>query len=189
MVSWDIVYKPKEFGGLGFGKISPRNQALLGKWLWRYLKEGSALWHHVILSIYGTHPNGWEANNIIRWPHRCPWKAITHILQVFSTHIRFVVGDETKIRFWEDLWWRDQYLCLQFPRLFRITTTKIRPISVILDSNTSLSWDLVFRRNLTNEKIVDLEKPKSLLSLVRLTPFVPDVKAWISSSSGIFSIK
>ena len=43
LVSWDVVCKPKAKGGLGFGKISLRNLALLGKWLWRYPKEGSAL--------------------------------------------------------------------------------------------------------------------------------------------------
>ena len=32
LVRWDLVCRPKEFGGLGFGKISLRNQALLGKW-------------------------------------------------------------------------------------------------------------------------------------------------------------
>ena len=63
-------------GGLGFGKISLRNLALLGKWLWRYLRESTTLWHQVILSIYGTHSNGWDANTLVKWSHRCPWKAI-----------------------------------------------------------------------------------------------------------------
>ena len=80
LVNWDMVCKAKEFSGLGFGKISLRNQALLGKWLWRYPKEGFALWHQVILSIYGTHPYEWDANNIIRRSHFCPWKAIAHFL-------------------------------------------------------------------------------------------------------------
>ena len=35
LVSWDLVYRPKEVSGLGLGKISLKNQALLGKWLWR----------------------------------------------------------------------------------------------------------------------------------------------------------
>ena len=58
LVNWDMVCKPKEFSELRFGKISLRNQVLLGKWLWRYLKEGFALWYQVILSIYRTHDNG-----------------------------------------------------------------------------------------------------------------------------------
>ncbi|RVW76233.1 Transposon TX1 uncharacterized 149 kDa protein [Vitis vinifera] len=45
LVSWDIVYNPKAKGGVGFGKISIRNLALLGKWLWRYPRKGSTLWH------------------------------------------------------------------------------------------------------------------------------------------------
>ncbi|RVW75616.1 putative ribonuclease H protein [Vitis vinifera] len=45
LVSWDVVCKPKAKGGLGFGKIVLRNVALLGKWLWRYPREGSTLWH------------------------------------------------------------------------------------------------------------------------------------------------
>ena len=53
LVRWDVVCKPKTIGGLGLGNISWRNLALLGKWLWRYPREGSALWHQVILSIYG----------------------------------------------------------------------------------------------------------------------------------------
>ena len=31
LISWDVVCRPKEFGGLGIGKISLRNHALLGK--------------------------------------------------------------------------------------------------------------------------------------------------------------
>ena len=120
LVSWDIVYRPKEFGGLGCGKITLRNQSFLRKWLWKYPLESFALWHQVILSIYGTHPNGWDANNIVKWSHRCPWKVITHIFQVLPIHTHFVVGDGTKIRFWEDLWWGDHPFCLQFPRLFKV---------------------------------------------------------------------
>ena len=39
----------------------------------------------------------------------------------FSLHTRFVAGDGSRIRFWEDLWWRDQPLCVQFPSLFTVT--------------------------------------------------------------------
>ena len=41
LVSWDVVCNPKAKGELGFGKISLKNLALLGKWLWRYPREGS----------------------------------------------------------------------------------------------------------------------------------------------------
>ncbi|RVX15029.1 LINE-1 retrotransposable element ORF2 protein [Vitis vinifera] len=98
LVSWDVVCKPKAIGGLGFGKIVLRNVALLGKWLWRYPREGSALWHKVISSIYGSHSNVWDANTIVRWSHHCPWKAISEVFQEFSKFTWFAVGNGDRIR-------------------------------------------------------------------------------------------
>ncbi|RVW40666.1 putative ribonuclease H protein [Vitis vinifera] len=105
LISWDVVCKPKVKGGLGLGKISLKNLTLLGKWLWRYPRESTTQWHQVILSIYGTHSNGWDANILVRWSHCCPWKTIAQVFQDFSKYTRFVVGDGEKICFWEDLWW------------------------------------------------------------------------------------
>ena len=45
LVSWDAVCKPMVKRGLGIGKIPLRNRALLGKWLWRFPRESTALWH------------------------------------------------------------------------------------------------------------------------------------------------
>ena len=126
---------------------------------------------------------------MVRWSHRCPWKAIAHMLEVFSIYTCFVMGDGSRIRFWEDLWWEDNPLCLQFPSLFKVTTTKNCTISTILGNNASLSWDLTFRCNLANAEIEDLERLMSLLSNIHLTPFVLDAKTRVLSSSGVFSVK
>lgn len=72
LITWDVVCSRKEFGGLEIGKTSLRDCALLKKWLWRFPKESQGLWHQVISSIYGTHPNGWDTNNSIRWSHKYP---------------------------------------------------------------------------------------------------------------------
>ena len=66
----------KEFRGFEFGKIYLQNCVLLGKRLLRFRKESFTLKHQVIMNIYGTHPNGWDANILIRWLNQCLFKAI-----------------------------------------------------------------------------------------------------------------
>ncbi|RVW59605.1 putative ribonuclease H protein [Vitis vinifera] len=99
----DVVCRPKELGGLGFKNTSLRNNALLGKWLWKFPRERHGLWYKVIV-VFMRHPNGWDANIAVRWSHRCRWKAIAQVFQNFSLFIRLVVGDGERIYFWEDLW-------------------------------------------------------------------------------------
>ncbi|RVW34013.1 hypothetical protein CK203_091968 [Vitis vinifera] len=169
--------------------ISLRNSALLGKWLWRYPREGSALWHQVILSIYGSHSNGWDANTVVRWSHRCPWKAIAQVFQDFSKFTRFMVGDGDRIRFWEDLWWGDQSLGVHFPRLLRVVMDKNIPISSILGSTRPFSWNFNFRRNLSDSEIEELESLMQSLDHLHLSPSVPDKRSWSLSSSGLFTVK
>ncbi|RVX05721.1 Transposon TX1 uncharacterized 149 kDa protein [Vitis vinifera] len=182
LVRWEVVSKPKESGGLGFRKISLRNIALLGKWLWRFPRERSGLWHKVIVSIYGTHPNGWDANMVVRWSHRCPWKAIAQVFQEFSPFVRLVVGNGERIRFWEDLWWGNQSLCSQFADLYRVISVKNLTVSNVLGNSFPLAWNLNFRRNLTDSEIDLLQRLMSSLSSVRFSPSLADSRAWSLSS-------
>ncbi|RVW93485.1 Retrovirus-related Pol polyprotein from transposon RE1 [Vitis vinifera] len=61
----------------------PSNLAKEDKHIGGYLT--STLWHQVILSIYGTHSNGWDVNTTVRWSHRCPWKTIAQVFQDFPS--------------------------------------------------------------------------------------------------------
>ena len=151
--------------------------ALLGKWLWRFPRESTTLWHQVILSIYGTYSNSWNANTIVRWSHCCPWKAIAQVFQYFSKYTRFVIGDGERICFWEDLWWGDQPLGFQYPRLFRVVTDKNILISSILVSARPFSWNFNFYRNLSDSEIEDLKSLMRSFDCLHLSPSVSDARS------------
>ncbi|KAM7490623.1 hypothetical protein LguiA_033544 [Lonicera macranthoides] len=72
LVNWEVVSRSKIDGGLGVGNLIKRNKALLGKWLWRFPLESNSLWHAIIASKYGSHPNGWDSSHDINGSLRAP---------------------------------------------------------------------------------------------------------------------
>ena len=58
LVRWAIVFTPPSLGGLGLRKARLFNDALLGKWLWRFGIEKDALWRRVIEVKYGCEWGG-----------------------------------------------------------------------------------------------------------------------------------
>ena len=54
LVKWATVCSPIASGGLGIRKIRLFNEALLGKWLWRFGMERAALWRQVIEVKYDS---------------------------------------------------------------------------------------------------------------------------------------
>ena len=60
LVAWEKVYLPIVLGGLGIRKLVHFNKTLLGKWLWRFGREGTHLWRRVIASKYGEGQGGWN---------------------------------------------------------------------------------------------------------------------------------
>ena len=57
-MTWENVCLPVEMGGLGIKSVVSFNQALLGKWLWKYGHEVTHPWWRVISTKYGEDPGG-----------------------------------------------------------------------------------------------------------------------------------
>ncbi len=51
LVSWHKISSPIQQGGLGIRQLVPFNQALLGKWLWRFASERTAHWHKLPVNM------------------------------------------------------------------------------------------------------------------------------------------
>ncbi|RVW65169.1 Alanine--tRNA ligase [Vitis vinifera] len=71
LVRWDVVCKPKEIGGLGFGNISLRNLALLGKWLWSQMVTSLSLEGYCtslsrVFLVYSVCGRKWGKNSVLR---------------------------------------------------------------------------------------------------------------------------
>lgn len=59
LVDLSVVCSPIQEGGLGIWNLRLFNQALLGKWLWRFGAERDHLWRNVIVVKYGEGWHGW----------------------------------------------------------------------------------------------------------------------------------
>ena len=60
LVNWKTVCQPVYCGGLGIKNHAVLNQALLGKWLWRFMVEQDFLWKQVIVTKYGYEAGSWS---------------------------------------------------------------------------------------------------------------------------------
>lgn len=66
LVTWKVVSRTKEEGGLGIGNLLQKKQAWLGKWIWRFPLEKGSLWVSIVTRKYRMQPNGWESNKASR---------------------------------------------------------------------------------------------------------------------------
>ncbi|KAL4599613.1 hypothetical protein ACB092_11G138700 [Castanea dentata] len=119
LMAWDKVCLPVEMGGLGLRKVVPFNQALLGKWLWRYGHEDTHLWRRVISTKYGEDQGGWRTRDCRR-SHGCGLRR------------SFNEGEGTRIRFWHDRWIGDVTLKVLYPELYVCLAVKDACISEVL---------------------------------------------------------
>lgn len=65
LVNWKQVCTPICSSGLGIRNLVLFNQALLGKWLWRFAIEKRALWRQVVVLKYGS-LGGWGLVFLLR---------------------------------------------------------------------------------------------------------------------------
>ena len=116
------------------------------------------------------------------------WLSLESYCTDFSRYTRLVVGDGTRIRFWEGLWCGDQLLCSKFLGLFRIVIVKNLTISLVLGSTNPFSWNINFHQNVLDFGIEDLERLISSLSHLHLSSSGLYLRAWSLSFSGLFTV-
>ena len=132
LVASEKVFLPVELEGLGIRSVASLNQALLGKWLWRFGHKVTNLWRRVISAKYGEGQGGW-CTKVCKRTHGCGlWRSIQKGWESFSKHLSFVVGEGTHIRFWHDRWIGDNTLKDLYLELFVCSVAKDACISEVL---------------------------------------------------------
>ena len=149
IVAWSKVCWPVEVGVLGIWRIGLFNQALLGKWLWRFGCETNRLWCQVIASKYGETSGGW-CTRVGRGSQGCGMgKNIRKGAKSFFGHMLYVVGEGLRIRLWYDLWCGHIPLKDLYPDLFSHALGKdvwISELITITSDGGSRSWNIQFHQ-------------------------------------------
>jgi hypothetical protein len=124
LVRWDQVCSPYSHGDLVVRNIRKFNEALLGKWLWRFGVERKALWRRVVLEKYDSLEGGWMTRVPIALYGVGLWKFIRSRWNKFSSYLKFEVGNGARVWFWDDVWCIGEPLKEAFPELYHIACIK-----------------------------------------------------------------
>jgi hypothetical protein len=101
ILAYDLFFKG--FGGLGVRNMVMFNKALMGKWLWRYALERDALWRKVVDFKYGSMRGGCCSKEVGSSFGFGVWKSIRRGCDAFADHVRYEIGNGSKILFWHDV--------------------------------------------------------------------------------------
>jgi hypothetical protein len=131
---------------VGIRNLRRFNQALLGKWLWRFATERDALWRKVVEVKYGSMAGGWCTNQVMR-SYGVGFGSILGedgSVSQSSLNLRLVMYH---ISFWHDTWCGDQPLKVSYPELYRIARNKKAWVSDNMQIlNEVVHWNVHFIR-------------------------------------------
>jgi hypothetical protein len=169
LVCWSLVCTPIPEGGLGLRNLRMFNQALLGKWLWRYEHEKEALWRSVVDAKFGSVRAGWCSLDPPGSHGVGLWKFIRKGWSSFSRHTKLILGNGSRIRFWDDLWVGEMPLKEAFPGLYDIACDKSSLVAEHLSLEYEpFQWDVRFIRAAHDWEVDDLASFFALLYSLRI---------------------
>ncbi|GKF34440.1 hypothetical protein Tco_0107640, partial [Tanacetum coccineum] len=115
-------------GWVKYRVVKGKNWALLGKWWWRFKRDGDSLWVSVIKSIYEENGGLSSRGDVGReFSGGGVWRDIIKVvMEIDGVGIDFTssfickVGIGRDVSFWLDRWIGDFRLCDRFPRSFHL---------------------------------------------------------------------
>ena len=143
LVKWNQICTPYPNGGLDIRNLRRFNEALLGKWLWRFGVEREAFWSRVIMEKYGFLEGEWMSKMPIEPYGVGLWKFIHLGWDNFFRFLMFEVGNCSRIRFWDDVLCLDKPLKVVYPELYRIACVKDAAVAdYIYFRDETVHWEV-----------------------------------------------
>ncbi|PKU85468.1 Putative ribonuclease H protein [Dendrobium catenatum] len=103
-VNWEVMCKPKKFGGLGINPCSKKYGHLRAKLAWMYGQQKDSLMHKILFPKYGP-INGGEA---ARRRGSVTWKILCNGEKYLKPIVRWSVGNGRSIQAYKDIWLLDK---------------------------------------------------------------------------------
>jgi hypothetical protein len=127
---WNIIYRPKNQGGLGIEVLEIKNKSLLCKWLFKLMNE-QGLWQEL---LYNKYLHSKTLSQVSVKPMDSPfWKGLMKVKEEFFSRGSFKLGDGMNTRFWEDTWLGDKPPGDQYPSLYSIVHRKQVSVANVLN--------------------------------------------------------
>jgi hypothetical protein len=113
LAKWDLVYRPKDRGGLGVINLRYQNQGLLMKNLYKFYNKQDVPWVDLVWKSYynnNTIPQGSSPKGSF-W-----WRDYLSLLESFKDHVTCTTGNGDTIYLWKDSW-EEQPMETVYPHL------------------------------------------------------------------------
>ncbi|KAK1289771.1 hypothetical protein QJS10_CPB18g00723 [Acorus calamus] len=159
LVNWRTVCLSKADGELGVLDLREMNNALLSKWLWRWINEPESQWAQVICDRYGGH-----GANARRWPSlgvraSSLCKGIFSNCEEFAQTVHWAIGNGMTTQFWTDVWCGEGPFCTLYPLVYVLTRAPQETVrNAWTVEGSGGSWLVPLRRNIFSpEEATQLE--------------------------------
>jgi hypothetical protein len=116
---------------MGISNLQYLNLCLIGSWIKRYIQGEGALWKKVIDAKYNT-----RNPNILTCQDIHPsifWKGVMCASRAVVVGYRWNIGNGRSIKFWEDIWFSNSPLAVQFWDIYFVSNQQTQTVSEIWD--------------------------------------------------------
>ena len=118
------------------------------------------------------------------------WKEISKEATLLKQNYSFDLGDECKVRFWEDAWCSEAPLCLSFHTLYEVAVSKGARVANLWESLGSKGgWNFKFERSFNDWELDIVQCFICSISSKRLSPLIRDRLLWKEAKDGFFIVK